>query len=183
MRERTRMIVGAVILGLGLILLIDALVGVNIWDYLWPLIIIGIGVWILMRSRKMERRGLTVFQLLGDVRRRGAWTVREEEIWCVIGDVRLDLTEAQIPEGETTIALRGFVGSVNITVPADIGLAVTSSAILTDARVLGDKQDYVLTVYEAKSDNYVEAARKVRLDILYFVVDLRARMAVEQPVG
>ncbi len=175
MRGRTQIIIGVVILGLGLLLLVGNLADIDIWGYLWPLVLIGLGVYLVVRSQGSGRGGPVDFHVLGDVYRTGRWAVQDEEIWCVIGDINLDLTNAIIPVGERTIKLRGFVGDVDITVPQDVGIAATSTAFVTDARSFGHKQDYFLTPYESESENFREAGRKIRVESLYFVSSLRLR--------
>ncbi|MGC9522553.1 MAG: cell wall-active antibiotics response protein LiaF [Anaerolineae bacterium] len=175
MRGRTQVIVGVVVLGLGLLLLVGNLANIDVWSYLWPTLLIGLGVYLVVRSQRAEKGGPVDFHLLGDIYRRGRWAVRDEEVWCVIGDINLDLTDAIVPPGETTIRLRGFVGDVTVTVPEEVGIAVASTAFVTDARVFHHKQDYFLTPYESESDNYHAAERKIRVESLYFVSNLRIR--------
>jgi lia operon protein LiaF len=175
MRKKTQIIVGAVIVAWGLLLLVGNLLGINIWNYVWPLFLIGLGIWLLTRSQREGR--FTHVVLLGDQRRRGAWQVRDENLFSLIGDVSLDLTEAEVPVGESTLRVQGFVNSVVIRVPDDIGLAITSTAFVTSATVFGHKHDYIMTPYEMESDNYHEVDRRVRLELLYFVADLKVRRA------
>lgn len=175
MGKRRQIYVGAAIVALGVLLLIGALWDIDVWGYLWPLLIIGAGVLLLTRVQARERYGETTLQLLGDVRRAGAWTVRPQDIWCLVGDVRLDLSEAKIPPGETTLRLQGFANGITVILPEGVGLTVTSTAFVTEARMLGDKQDYVLTPYTAETDAYREADRKIRLELLYVVADLKVR--------
>jgi len=177
MRSKTQIVVGGAVVTLGLLLLVGNLFQVNIWNYLWPLVLIGIGAWVLARPHMPGGRRFTHFMLLGDLRRRGAWKVRDQDIFCLIGDTHLDLTDAEIPLGETTLRLEGFVGGIRVRVPAGVGLKISSTAFLTDAHVDGRKQDYFLTPYEMESDNYQDATQRVRLEILYFVADLRVRQS------
>jgi lia operon protein LiaF len=175
MDKRLQIYVGATIVALGVLSLVGTLWNIDVWGYLWPLLFIAAGVLLLTRARSPERYGETHVRLLGDVRRLGAWTVREQEIWCIIGDVNLDLTQAEVPAGETPIRVVGFVGDVTVTLPEDVGLAVSTTAMVTTARVFGQKQDYVFTPYRMESDAYREANRKIRLDLLYMVADLHVR--------
>jgi lia operon protein LiaF len=175
MRRRTQLIIGGIVIAWGLLLLIGNLLNVDIGRFIGPLLLIALGLWVLLRPRIREKGNPTVFRLLGDVRRRGPWRVRDEELWCLVGDIRLDLTEAEIPPGETTIKLAGFVNGITVVVPENVGVAVNSTAFVTEARMFGYKQDYLLTGYEGESDNYAEANQKIRLELLYFVADLKVR--------
>ena len=76
---------------------------------------------------------------LGDIVRNGAWQVIPEEIWLAIGDIHLDLTEAQVPEGETTLTVFGFVNDIKLTVPEGVGIGLHCSAFVSDVKMYGDK--------------------------------------------
>jgi lia operon protein LiaF len=175
--RKPQVIIGTTILVLGLLLLIGNLTGIDICAYLLPLILIGAGIWIVTRPAVFAGGRDSQIRLLGDIRRRGKWAVREQDLWCIVGDIRLDLTEAVVPEGETTLRLYGFVNDITIVVPESVGVSIASTSFLTSARVFGYKQDYFLTVYETESDLYATAARKVRLELTYFVADLKVRKA------
>lgn len=176
MGKRLQIYVGAAILALGLLLLVGAIFSIDVWGYLWPLIFIGLGILLLTRVQSShEGYGESYIHLLGDVRRTGAWQVRDQEIWCLVGDVRLDLTEAETPPGETTLRLQGLVNGITVILPEDVALAVTSTAFVTEVKMLGYKQDYIFTPYTTETDNYREADRKVRLELLYVVADLKVR--------
>ncbi len=103
----------------------------------------------LLRPQLFDPNTPGQLKLLGDVHRRGAWQVTDEEIWTGIGNVRLDMTNADVPTGKTQIRVFNFVG--------DVGVWVSSTAFVTDARVLGQKRDYFLTSFELSSDNYETA--------------------------
>lgn len=175
MRSKRRIVIGSAILALGVLLLIGNLLQIDIWAYLWPLVLIGIGIWILMHPRRSGGRGFTHFMLLGDHRRYGKWRLKDEDILCLIGDVSLDMTTADIPLGETVLKLQGFVGGIRVRLPEGVGVSIYSTAFLTDAHVFGTKHDYLLTPYEYQSEGYAETAQRVRLELLYFVADLNVR--------
>lgn len=177
MSRRNQVRVGAAITIFGLLLLVGNLLQIDLWAYLWPLILIGLGAWLILRPQTRRRRAPTRFLLLGDIRRYGSWTVREEDLWLVIGDCTLDFSAATVPEGETTLQLQGFVGGVTVTIPEDLGVRIHSTAFLTDSHVLGSHQDHILTPYEFTTGNYATASRRVNLELLHFVTDLRVRQA------
>ena len=177
MRNKGQLIVGLVIVLIGITLLVGNLFHFNLWDFFWPLVLIGLGVWMLLRPRTV-RTGTKVQQrLLGDVRRSGEWQVTNEEFWILVGDLKLDMTAAQIPEGETLIRTYGFVGEVKLVVPEGVGVSISSTAFVTDAKVLGQKQDTFLSTFRFSSDNYETAERKIRLESTSFVMDLKIRRA------
>ncbi len=44
MRSKTRIVIGSIVLALGVLLLLENLLHIEIWGYLWPSFSIGIGV-------------------------------------------------------------------------------------------------------------------------------------------
>jgi lia operon protein LiaF len=177
MRNQGRTIIGLVIIGIGLVFLLGAVFRVNVWAFCWPVGLIAVGAWLLIRP-SMVGPGTRVEQkVLGDVRRTGAWDVVEEEIWLGVGDVRLDMTQATVPTGETRICVYGLVGDVDLIVPEGIGVSVSSWAFLTDGKVFGRKEQSFVTPLQATSDDYEIADRKVQVETYFFVNDLTVKRA------
>ena len=116
-------------------------------------------------------------KLLGGVRRYGTWHVADEEFYVGVGDVRLDMTSADIPEGETRIRVLIGVGSVNVRVPEGVGVSVSSMGFVTDAKALGRKQVAFFAPFEVSSDDYLTAGRKVYLETVNFVGDVKVSLA------
>jgi len=89
-----------------------------------------------------------------------------------------------VPVGETLIRIFSFVGDVRVSVPEGVGVSVSSMAFVTDVRGLGQKGDYIMTPFELSSDDYENAERRVRLETLAFVRNLRVRrVQAEEPVA
>ena len=93
----------------------------------------------------------------------------------IIGNVRLDLSSADVPVGETKIRVFGFVGEVSLLVPEDVGVSISSSSFVTDARIFGQKRDGLFYPVTFASEDYETAERKVHLETMHFVVNLRVR--------
>jgi len=174
MKKRAQITVGIAIIVFGCLLLISNLLQINLWSYLWPLFLIGLGVWVLLRPRRSPGAPMK-FRFLSETRRRGKWTVRDEQVWSFISEFDLDFTEALIPAGETTLRFHGFVGDIDLKAPDDVGLFITSTAFLTNVEAFGVEQDCLLTGYETENSAYRDAERRIRVELLHFVADLNAR--------
>jgi lia operon protein LiaF len=166
---------GLVLILLGAVILVGNLTGINVWAVCWPSALILVGLWMVLRPRMIESGVALQQKILGDVTRRGEWQVRDEEIWLGVGNVELDMTQAQIPLGETKLRLYGFVNGVDLLVPETVGTLVRSTAFLTDADVLGHQENRFLGTFEARSSDYDTAEHKVWIEAAYFVVDLKVR--------
>lgn len=175
MYNKQQAFIGIVIVLIGVVLLIGTIFDIDVGSLCFPTVLIAAGILLLLRPQLFDPNTPGRLKLLGDVRRRGAWQVTDEEIWNGVGNVRLDMTGADIPTDETQIRVFNFVGDIRLSVPEDVGVCVSSTAFVTDARVLGQRRDYFLTPFELSSDNYETAERRVRLEILSFVGSTRVR--------
>lgn len=92
-----------------------------------------------------------------------------------IGDVKIDLSKAIIPEGESTIAISGLIGDVDIYVPYDLDVAVAGSVTLGDLKVLGHKQGGFNRQINMATRGYEQADRKVKISASIFIGDIDVR--------
>lgn len=169
MSNRTTIVIGSLIILVGFISLINVLFHINLWDYFWPIVLICLGTLLLLRPQ-MVTPGIQVrFIPLGDIQRSGPWQVTPEEIWTFVGDIDLDLTQAEIPVGETRIRILGFVGDVSVLAPQTVGISLSSWAFVTDGRAFGNKVEMFFSPLELASPDYESAERKVCLETTYFV--------------
>jgi predicted membrane protein len=176
--HNTRLIfVGIAIIVIGLIALIGNIFDVDLGRFLCPTVLILAGVWLLVRPRMISPGTAFTTKVLGDVRRSGEWQVIEEEITLGVGDIELDMTHADIPIGETHIHASGFVNGIELIVPQGVGVIVTSTAFLTEAKIFDQKHTRFFDASRFASEDYETAECKVHLDLSYFVADVTVRRA------
>lgn len=174
--NRGELIVGGGLVLLGLAFLLGTVFHINVWAFCWPAVLIGLGVWLVMQPQLRGGAGsASEVRLLGDLRRRGTWTVANEELWLGVADVDLDLTQAVIPPGETVIRIYGFVGDVKVYAPRDAGISVRASGFVLDTELFGHDYEGILNPIEAASEGYAQAERRVRIEMSCFVADLKVR--------
>jgi predicted membrane protein len=161
----------------GLVLGFGAIFDIDVGVLCLPTVFILAGLFLLLRPYLIEPDTGIRTTILGNVRYDGSWQVTPGEIWMFVGDVRLDLSEAEIPLGETTIRLFAFVGDVRVWVPEGVGVAVDSIAFLTSSRLFGHKRESFFAPLHLRSDGYDSAERRVRLDITSFVREIRVERA------
>ena len=175
MHHRGQYYIGGILIFIGALFLIARILNISAWGILWPLALVGLGLWLLIRHRHIEPDTTIRHKLFGDIRRRGDWQVTHEELRIFIGDIDLDMTQAQIPQGETTIRLFGFIGDVDVFIPKSVGVTVSSSALITDGKLLGKREEKFLSSIHATSDNYKTAKKKIRLETTYFIHDVTVK--------
>jgi len=173
MRNQGQLILAVVIIIVGVAFLIGNVFDVDVWALCWPVALILLGLWVLFSPRIIGTDTTARQKLLGSIRRYGSWQVQAEEFWIGIGDVKLDMTQAEIPLGETELRVWNFVGDVRLTVPPEVGVSVSSSAFIADVRVLGRKRDSFLAPVRMSSENYETAERKIKLETTSFIADVR----------
>jgi predicted membrane protein len=171
--RRSEIIIGSIVLGVGVLLLIGAIFDIDIWGLLCPAGLIGLGVWLIYRTRKDPREGDVNIKFVGDIRRSGSWQPQSEETWGFVLDSRLDFTEADLPAGETVLRVGAFVNAVKATVPANVGVAVQSMAFFTESRINGEKQETFFIPFTWESDNFTSAAKKIVLKPTCFVSEIK----------
>lgn len=173
--KRWQIILGLVLIFLGVIALVDALFSVNLWRFVGPLLLIGLGVLLVLRPR-MAGKGVQVeMPILGDSRKTGTWEVTNHEFWWLVGSNRLDFTNARFPDGSATIKIFGFVADVVIIHPEDVGVRIASTAFVSELRTRDGKQEQIFNMMDYQTDNFGLAEKQVTIQILSFVAEVRAK--------
>jgi lia operon protein LiaF len=158
---------------MGVLILIGNLFDLDTGAIFWPLVIIALGVYLILRPRVIDTDTPIRIRPLANIRHSGDWSVMDEEIWSFVGDVNLDFTEAKILSDRAKIRLFGFVGDVDILIPENIGFSIVSTSFITENHILGRKKDNLLVPVNWKSDNYDSADDKINISLNYFIVDIK----------
>lgn len=173
MKKQTQILLGGALIGFGVLIMMSNLFNIDFGAICWPTFLILVGVLIIVRPR-IAPEGTDVRMLLfGDLRRSGEWEVMDKEIWSFVGDVDLDFTQAIFPEDEVTFKLYRFVGDVDIIVPENIGISISSMGFVTEARLEGKKRGGFLTPIRYTSENFESSVKKIHLEMISFVTDLK----------
>jgi predicted membrane protein len=172
LRNRSQALIGGFVVVLGIGLLLANLLQVSLWTFCFPLGLIAIGVLLLVRPKVFDTSQASSWYLFGDVKRGSGWAPTDEEFWLFFGDTKLDLTQAQLPPGETKIRINGLIGDVDVIAPIDVGVAVSASGVFVDLRTPTDKADKFLSPAESVSPNYATAERKLHLSTTFVIGDI-----------
>jgi len=176
MRNQSQLFFGGFLILIGVLFLLGTLFQINAWALCWPTLLIVVGGLLLLRPVLAGPGQAVNFVLLGNVHRDSAWPVQNQEFWMGIGDVDLDFTRAEIPAGETHLRFYSFIGDVDMLVPETLGFALTANGFITDAKIAGNKEDSFLTPITYQSPNYTSAERKIKVELLSFITDLKIRV-------
>lgn len=175
MRNQGQLYLGGAIILIGILFLVGNLTNINIGDFCWPVAIILLGVWLLVRPRMLESGVALTQKLLGSIDRAGAWDVVDEEFWFLIGDMDLDISQAEIAPGETRLRAFGFIGDIDLAVPEGVGVSVSSTAFFSDVKLPGTKEESFVVPLHLQTDDYKTAERIIRLEVTFFVAEVKIR--------
>ncbi len=173
MRNRSQVIFGAVLIGLGVISLLSSLFNIDLWALCFPTALVLAGVWLVFRPRQFPSPGHGELLLLGDLRRRGNWQVRDSEYWVGVGDIDLDMVHADLPPGETRLRVYGFVGEIEVLLPQGVGLSVDASGVVSNLEIAGRKEENIFSPTQYTSPDYAAAERKLKIEATAFVTELK----------
>lgn len=163
--ERPRATVrGAILTGAGVLLLLFSTNALdeNAWDYVWPVVLIVIGLAIVMRWRgRAMPQGVVGDDVLSSTAVFGGSELasanrqlRGAALTAVFGGVALDLRDAQPGPDGASITATAVFGGIDILVPKGWRITVRSMPIFGG---LDDKTDHSVAVAEDAPALHVDA--------------------------
>lgn len=174
--KRWQIIIGIILIVLGIFSLLNQVFpGLRIGRFFMPLVLIGLGTLLILRPRVAGPGVMVQFPILGDLRKTGPWKVTDHEIWWFVGSNRFDFSEAIFPNDEATVKILGFVTDIKIIIPEDVGLCVESSSFFTEYNGMLGKEERFLNLLQDQSPNYLQAEKRVNLQIYAFVSEIKVR--------
>ena len=90
----------------------------------------------------------------------------------LIGDIRLDLSQVQLSDGETPFELNALIGDITVLVPQDLPVSVVAEVTVGDIRIFRQSADGLGRRISYESPGYAEATRKVRIMAHLLVGDI-----------
>ncbi|PID85323.1 MAG: hypothetical protein CSB13_08630 [Chloroflexi bacterium] len=175
MRNQGQFYLGIIVVIFGVALLVGNVFNIDLWIFCWPMVFILLGVFLIFRPQMVKPGTAMTQRFLGEVERSGSWQVVDEEFWYLVGDMELDMVNADIPEGVTKIRTIGFVGDIDVYVPKHVGVAVESIAFVSDVSLPDAKEENFLMPVNLRTHNYKLADKKILLQATYFVGDIKVR--------
>jgi predicted membrane protein len=176
MQNRPHIIGGSILIGIGALFLASDLLNINLWRFFFPAVLILIGASLIFRDRSRNPEIPRRDTFIGDVNLVVHGHPANEEMWMGVGDVALDLSNASFPVGLTTYRFSGFVGDIDVTVPAGVGVKVKSSSMVSDIKLGDQAEEAVFSSAELTTPNYGSADRKLELLTSQFVSDVNVKL-------
>ncbi|WP_164908491.1 cell wall-active antibiotics response protein LiaF [Halobacillus litoralis] len=158
----------------------------QVWQ-LWPLLFIYIGFSIFLgRSNKKyifeydsgtshsRGRNKSKRMIVGDHSfNQDNWKVEPMNLWNGVGDYKFDFTRAFIPDEDTPIAVRGWVGDVKVIIPKHVPFRVEAVIKVGDIKVVGHNAEGVNRTLQYETDDYALATRRLTFQIDLGIGDIK----------
>jgi lia operon protein LiaF len=188
-----RTFVGIILIFLGVLFLLES---AGVWDSrevfhdYWPALLVLGGIWLLIRhgSERRERPvagpqpvtdapdQLKESNVFGDI---SLHTVSKKfgggSVNGVFGEIRLDLSDAAVAEGEQALTVNGVFGDVQITLPKGIPASVNASTVFGHVVVNGTRQEGFSPSVAQESPGYATAPRRMRVHVSLVFGDVEVR--------
>ncbi|MGO9206896.1 MAG: cell wall-active antibiotics response protein LiaF [Candidatus Limnocylindrales bacterium] len=114
-------------------------------------------------------------RFIGEIEMTGPMQAGPMQIETFIGEVRLDLTQATVPDGETPIHVSTAIGEVRVLLPADVAASVRATSLLGDSEALGRTSGAFLGDARAETDGYFGATRRIRVEAQSLIGEVAVR--------
>ena len=169
------LLAGSALILIGFLSLLSLWVDINWFGLICPSALILLGIGMLLRPRQVGIIGNSNLSFIGEIERSGSWQPDSESFLAFVGDIDLDLTQADLRQGETNYSFTGFVVDADIFIPADVGVKVVQTGFVSEIKVQGHKKDSFLAPLTWVSENYEAAERKLRIESVGFVNEVKLR--------
>jgi hypothetical protein len=159
---------GVIIMGLGLLFLGRNLGWFTVdfsmfWKLLWPAFLIFIGIAILTKS---FCGGRSHFALMSGIQKKGAWRLEKGVYWDLMGSIDLDLRQAELPDGDTTLQVIAFMGSIDILVPPGLAVICEGTSILGGVGFFDRKNGGILANLQTEQGDVKNSSQIIRINCL-----------------
>ncbi len=131
------------------------------WNLFWPVILIIIG-FNLLRGRTQSGGKGGRFTFMGGTNVGGAqpWQLEGGSYLAFMGGIEMDLTSAEIPEGETLLDLTAIMGGIEVKIPKNLAVIYEGSAVLGGV-TFKDREDGGIIGGRRVENNITESANNI----------------------
>jgi len=162
--------VGTYLVLLGAIFLLDSTgvrpLGVaGLLGAAFGLAFVALGVLAFLAAWRVRRFSRRLRRAIGHVQGASGMRVQDAVISTVLGDISLDLRDADLPEGETELRVLCWIGAVHVRVPHDVGVDATAQAIVGAVEVLGNRDEGFARDLHQRTEGYERFERRLRLQL------------------
>jgi lia operon protein LiaF len=189
--KNRRTLLGFGIIVLGFLFLLDVQ-GIIEIGKLWPLIIVVVGLWLIIKSpvqMNSDDRNKSGFgdhsfvsdsanviqsNTFGDIK----VTIQSKDfksgqINTTFGDVQVDLTDLEITSGEQTLYLSTVFGDIKISAPQHLAFSIEGDNTAGDMKIFNEKRSGWKQYATYQSNNFSTADKKLKIITSQIFGDLK----------
>lgn len=160
--KKWQVVLGITLILMGLFTLIRLFFKVDLWKFVFPVVLIGVGIFLILRANMIEKNKPLMMRLFGDIRKAGEREIKNEEYWLLAGDIQLDYASSVVPEGETEIKLFLGFGDIRLTVPDGVGVKMTCDSMISEIQSAMGKEEHIFQQSIFETPGYALMVQKLR---------------------
>ncbi len=104
--------------------------------------------------------------LVGDMKfKEPNWPLESMNLYNAIGDYLFDFSKAYIPEGETPVIVKGWVGDCKVLVPENVPVEINVKVKVGDIKLFDQKSSELGSDLFYRSPDYETATKKIKMTI------------------
>lgn len=116
----------------------------------------------IKKNRTKVNRGF----IIGDVKfNEPNWPLEPMRLYNMIGDYYFDISKAYVPDGETPIYIKGWIGDVKMLIPEDLPVDIHVAGSIGDIKIFGQKSSDIKPNLSYRSPGYEQAEKKLKIMI------------------
>ncbi len=160
---------GIVLILIGILALLDSLEVISFWSALgrlWPLLLIGLGIWLLVKRRYLYwvKEGKKYSKAFGDLKiDASGMDPHGMDVEMGFGDLEVNLTKAGFSDRENVIHLALGFGDIKIWIPSELKVKASASCGAGDIDVLGKTADGLGRSVDYQDEDYDSAQKKLKV--------------------
>jgi lia operon protein LiaF len=172
------------------------------WWKLWPLFIIAIAIYRVAMNKsikvtythedinkektkaefdigekhkpKLKKHKVNKGFIVGEIKlSEPNWPLEPMKFNNVVGDYYFDLSKAFIPEGETPVEIKGWVGDVKVIIPENVPVEITIKVKVGEVKLFEQKSSEIRSDFYYQSPGYEQSSKKIKLLVNVKVASIR----------
>ena len=172
MNARKGVFLGAALLFVGLLALFARFSGENLLLVFLPFALIVFGLLFLVSPNLLPANSNQTVKFIGEYRPNYLSDHIHNTIYMGVGDVDLDFSHMDLPEGDTVVKIFCFAAGIRLKFNHDSAYKIKSNAFVSEMRAADYKQEFVVSPCEYKSKPYSGSNRRIKVEILSFISDI-----------
>lgn len=165
---------GVVLILVGILALLDSFELISFWSALgalWPLILIALGVWLLLKRRHVIwdqeaeiKEGKKYSKAFGDLKIDSQGTdPHGMDVEMGFGDLEVNLARASFTDRENVIHLALGFGDIRVWVPSEVKTKVSATCGAGDIDVFGKTADGLGKSVDYQDEGYDSAQKRLKI--------------------